>query len=64
MNELDILNINNTNYEIADKQARDDIEAIRGTDVVLNVPLKTTYTAESKSLALSLELQKEVYCNA
>ena len=58
MNELNILNVNNTDYEIADKQARNDLETIRGNDVVLDVSFKATYTAESKTLTLSLDVQK------
>lgn len=58
MNELNILNVNNTDYEIADKQARNNLETIRGNDVVLDVSFKAAYTAESKTLTLSLDVQK------
>lgn len=59
MNELNFLNINDENYEIADKKSRDDLQTLRNkNNVVLDVSLNTSYTTESKTLSLSLDVQK------
>lgn len=59
MNELNFLNINDENYEIADKKSRDDLQKLRNkNNVVLDVSLNTSYTTESKTLTLSLDVQK------
>lgn len=59
MNELNFLNINDENYEIADKKSRDDLETLRNkNNVVLDVSLNSSYTTESKTLTLSLNVQK------
>ena len=56
--ELNFLNVNNENYEIADKKSRDDIVKIKAKQVVTDVTLKSTYTLESKTLTLSLTVTK------
>lgn len=59
MNELNFLNINDENYEIADKKSRDDLQTLRNkNNVVLDVSLNRSYTTESKTLSLSLDVQK------
>lgn len=59
MNELNFLNINDENYEIADKKSRDDLQTLRSkNNVVLDVSLNASYTTESKTLSLQLDVQK------
>lgn len=46
--EMQILNIDGTPYEIVDGKARQDITTIKGKQVVTNVTLKQSYTQETK----------------
>lgn len=61
--ELNFLNVNNENYEIADKKSRDDIVNIKAKQVVTNVSLKSDYAQETKTLTLSLNVTKGVILN-
>ena len=61
--ELNFLNVNNENYEIADKKSRDDIANIKAKQVVTNVSLKSDYAQETKTLTLSLNVTKGVILN-
>lgn len=61
--ELNFLNVNNENYEITDKKARDDISAIKNKQVVTDVSLSSSYEQETKTLTLSLNVTKGVILN-
>nr|DAF09950.1 MAG TPA: hypothetical protein [Caudoviricetes sp.] len=61
--ELNFLNVNNENYEIADKKSRDDIASIKAKQVVTNVSLKSDYAQETKTLTLSLNVTKGAILN-
>ena len=56
--ELNFLNVNNENYEISDKKARDDISTIKNKQVVTDVSLKSSYAQETKTLTLSLNVTR------
>ena len=62
-NELNFLNVNNKNYEISDKKARDDISKIKVKQVVSDVSLTSNYANETKTLTLSLNVTKGVILN-
>lgn len=61
--ELNFLNVNNENYEIADKKSRDDIAKIKAKQVVTDVSLKSDYAQETKTLTLSLNVTKGAILN-
>ena len=62
-NELNFLNVNNKNYEISDKKARDDISKIKVKQVVSDVSLTSNYANETKTLTLSLNVTKGAILN-
>ena len=62
-NELNFLNVNNKNYEISDKKARDDISKIKVKQVVSDVSLTSNYAQETKTLTLSLNVTKGTILN-
>ena len=62
-NELNFLNVNDKNYEISDKKARDDISKIKVKQVVSDVSLTSNYTQETKTLTLSLNVTKGAILN-
>lgn len=61
--ELNFFNVNNENYEIADKKSRDDISKIKAKQVVTGVTLNSQYATETKTLTLSLNVTKGVILN-
>lgn len=61
--ELNFLNVNDENYEIADKKARDSISEIKSKQAVTDVSLTGNYTQETKTLTLSLNVTKEAIFN-
>lgn len=61
--ELNFLNVNNENYEISDKKARDSISKIKSKQAVTDVSLTSDYAQETKTLTLSLNATKEAIFN-
>ena len=61
--ELNFLNVNNENYEIADKKSRGDINNIKAKQVVTDVSLRSNYATETKTLTLSLNVTKGAILN-
>lgn len=50
MQELQVLNVNNVDYEIADGKARTDITNIKEKSFLTSATLNATYTQETKAL--------------
>lgn len=50
MQVLQVLNVNNVDYEIADGKARTDITNIKEKSFLTSATLNATYTQETKAL--------------
>lgn len=50
MQELQVLNVNNVDYEIADGKARTDITNIKEKSFLTSATLKITLTTESEQI--------------
>lgn len=57
-NELQFLSVNGENYEISDKQAREDIATIKGKSYLTDAKLTSSYTTATKTLTLSVTVTK------
>ena len=59
MQELQVLNVNNVDYEIADGKARTDITNIKEKSFLTSATLNATYTQETKALKITLTTENE-----
>ena len=55
MQELQVLNVNDVDYEIADGKARTDITNIKEKSFLTSDTLNATYTQETKTLTTESE---------
>ena len=58
MQELQVLNVNNVDYEIADGKARTDITNIKEKSLT-SATLNATYSQETKALKITLTTESE-----
>nr|DAV68087.1 MAG TPA: hypothetical protein [Caudoviricetes sp.] len=59
MQELQVLNVNNADYEIADGKARTDITNIKEKSFLTSATLNAQYTQETKALKITLTTENE-----
>ncbi len=59
MQELQVLNVNNVDYEIADGKARTDITNIKEKSFLTSATLNTTYNQKTKALKKTLTTESE-----